>query len=159
MTQIVIREARLGEVRALEALFVQAVHSHFSYFPAPVRDQVIAQHRSWPLARAVMHPRRVVLIARQAGRLIGYAIGSVPAGSSGQLYWLYVDPEFRGQNIGLSLLSRMLKVQRLKGAVEIILATHDHRRYYERQGFTYLERRLIDEVPMDIMAFQLGPRS
>lgn len=156
MTQTVIQEAAIADLRSLNRLFVQAVRSHFAYFPDDVQDQVIRDHRLLQLAKAILHPQRLVLVARQNGKLVGYAIGSAPKGGSGQLYWLYVDPSCRGQNIGLSLLSRALKQLAQQGANEVVLATHDHRRYYERQGFGFVERRTIDGVPMDIMLFRLG---
>lgn len=153
MTHIVIAEVGLTSLGAVSRLFVHAVRSNFAYFPLSYQDQVIRDHTAWRLARARLDPRRVVLTARQDGQLLGYAIGSAPRGGAGQIYWLYVDPASRGQNTGLKLLSRMLKVLHSKGAGEVALATHDHRRYYERQGFSFVERRLVAGVSMDIMRF------
>ncbi|HSX01235.1 MAG TPA: GNAT family N-acetyltransferase [Candidatus Saccharimonas sp.] len=152
----IITEASLSHLPALRRLFVDAVRTHFTYFTPRIQRRVIREHNLLRLGRAALHPHRVVLVAHAGNQLVGYAIGSVPAPGSGQLYWLYVDPAQRGQNLGLSLLSRMLRLQQQRGAIEVTLATHDHRRYYERQGFAWVENRLVDGVNMDIMRFRVG---
>lgn len=158
MDKITIRPLRLRESRALGRLFRAAVEQHFSYFPVDYQRRVIADHSVWRLALAALNPRRLLLVAQSTEGIIGYAIGSVPTSGTGQLYWLYVEPGRRGSNVGLSLLSRMLKLQRELGAHEVTLATHDHRRYYERQGFVWRRTIVTDGVDLDIMTFPLEAR-
>ncbi len=143
-------------IPALNRLFIEAIHQHFTYFPVSYRHQVIRDHRPLKLLMAAINPRRIILTAYHDGAMVGYAIGSVPTNGVGQLYWLYVAPERRGENTGLALLSRMLKLQQQRGAHQVILSTHDHRRYYERQGFTQIETRHVDGVDLDIMSFRMG---
>jgi ribosomal protein S18 acetylase RimI-like enzyme len=99
--------------------------------------------------------RRIMLVARQGGRLIGYAIGAAPAQGPAQLFWLYVEPDHRGRSTGLKLLSRMLKLLASRGAKVVSIATHDHRRYYQRQGFKFHHRAKQDGVTMDILTFKI----
>jgi GNAT superfamily N-acetyltransferase len=153
MPKIYVSEAPLWTLGQLNRLFVRAVDQHFAYFPPEERRRVVAAHSVPKLALAAIDPRRVLLIARQEGRIIGYCIGAVPSRGPAQIYWLYVEPDFRGQNTGLTLLSRMLKAQAKRGAREIAIATHDHRRYYERQGFKYRDTSDIRGVPVDILTF------
>ncbi len=151
-----IRKASPLHVRRLHRLFGEAVRSHFSYFSLPIQNRVIAEHGPWQLTKAIMHPRRIVLVAHRGNQLVGYAIGSVPTNRVGQFYWLYVQPDARGQKVGLALLSRMIQLQRDKGAQGVLIATHDHRPYYERQGFSFVEDSMVDGVPMAVMEFRLG---
>jgi len=155
MSRIIIAQATLLSLPAVNRLFTHAVATHFTYFPKTVQERVIREHALRKLLLATIDPRRIVLIARSAGRIVGYAIGAVPTAGPAQVYWLYVSPDHRGANIGLSLLSRMLKVQAEKGAKVISIATHDHRRYYERQGFKFLHNTTVDGVPMDILTFKV----
>jgi predicted N-acetyltransferase YhbS len=155
MTKIEITEASLPSLPALRRLFVGAVHNHFQYFPDHVRRRVIQEHSLWRLTMAAVDPKRVVLTAKSDNRIIGYAIGTAPKVGPAQLFWLYVEPDQRGKNLGLSLLSRMLKTLGAKGAAEVSLATHDHRRYYERQGFKWVRHTTIDGVDMDILTFKM----
>ncbi|MBW4062032.1 GNAT family N-acetyltransferase [Candidatus Saccharibacteria bacterium] len=153
---ITIKRLPLTKLMAMHRLFTAAVRTSFTYFDDDVQAKTIQSHSPVRLARAVIDPRRIVLTAWLADELIGYAIGSVPRGSAGQMYWLYVAPSGRGKNTGLALLSRLLKRERALGANTVTLATYDHRRYYERQGFKYIETASVEGVDMDIMRFYLS---
>ena len=153
--KIIIQRLPLLQVVSLRQLFTDAVHSSFTYFNQSVQDKTIRSHSSRHLVSAIINPRRVILTASMGKTLIGYAIGSVPKGRAGQMYWLYVVPGVRGQNTGLALLSRLLKAERALGAETVSLATYDHRNYYERQGFRFIETTTVDGVKMDIMRFYL----
>jgi ribosomal protein S18 acetylase RimI-like enzyme len=158
VSRIVITAAPATSLAALRRLFADAVVAHFSYFPAPVQRRVIRDHSLLQLVRAKIDPKRVILVAKSGRQIVGYAIGAAPATGPAQLFWLYVDPNYRGANTGLTLLSRMLRVLASKGASEVSIATHDHRSYYERQGFKYVESKEIDGVNMDILVFRFGGR-
>lgn len=154
--QVTIVTASLNSLISLNRLFANAVAEHFAYFPEHVQRRVVKNHAVHRLARAMLDPRRVILLAKVDGRIIGYAIGAAPATGPAQLFWLYVDPDYRGANTGLSLLSRMLRQLGAIGATTVSIATHDHRAYYERQGFKFVEKAIIDGVEMDVLVFKLG---
>src|SRR5450759_1834126 len=126
MSRIIIAPASARSLFALHRLFAEAVATHFSYFPPEVQKRVIKDHSVFRLILATIDPHRVILVARQHGKIIGYAIGAAPSTGPAQLFWLYVDPDFRGANTGLSLLSRMLRHLQAKGAKVVSIATHDH---------------------------------
>jgi ribosomal protein S18 acetylase RimI-like enzyme len=155
MGRLIIAPAPLTSLPALHRTFVRAVNQHFTYFPEQVRAQVIRDHSLYRLLLAAAHPRRILLTARRGDRIVGYAIGAAPKQGPAQLFWLYVEPDQRGSNIGLSLLSRMLKLLAEHGASVVSLATHDHRRYYERQGFKFHHRTVQNGVQMDILTFKI----
>ena len=154
--KIVIKRLPVSRLNDLHRLFAAAVRTSFTYFDDEVQTRTIRDHSPRRLLQAVINPRRIVLSAWRGDELMGYAIGSVPRDGSGQLYWLYVAPSGRGSNTGLALLSRLLRRERELGAHSVTLATHDHRHYYERQGFRYLENRLVEGLPMDIMRYPLS---
>jgi ribosomal protein S18 acetylase RimI-like enzyme len=154
-SQTHIALVRTRDLPQLKRLFEQAVRDHFAYFPAGVQNDVIRGHSLIKLAKAKYDPRRIVLVARRGPRIVGYCIAAVPSHGPSQLFWLYVEPDHRGINLGLSLLSRTLKLMAAKGARDIFIATHDHRRYYERQGFKFSDRTIQQGIPMDIMVFKV----
>lgn len=156
MTRIIIAPASVASLIMLQKLFASAVATHFAYFPPSVQQRVIRSHSVFKLLLAKLDPRRTILLAKLDGKIVGYAIGAAPKVGPAQLFWLYVDPDHRGSNTGLSLLSRMLKHLTVRGAKVVSLATHTHRSYYERQGFKFVERTLIDGVQMDILIFKLS---
>lgn len=155
MGRLTITQASIFQLPALHRTFVRAVEEHFNYFPPEIRAKVTKDHSLWNLFLATLDRRRVVLLAVQNGRLIGYAIGAAPQIGPAQLFWLYVEPDQRGRNTGLKLLSRMLNMLGQRGAKVVSLATHDHRRYYERQGFKFHHHTLQDGVAMDILTFSI----
>lgn len=129
---------KLRDVLATHRVFRDALQNHFDYFDEAFRRNVLASNRPYHLAAAAIHPSRMVLVAKDGRNIIGYAIGSVPKGGNGQIYWLFVNPDFRGQNLGLKLLSRIMAAMSAKGATEAILVTHTHAKYYARQGFKHV---------------------
>lgn len=155
MGRLTITQATIFQLPALHRTFARAVEEHFSYFPPEVRAKVTKDHSLWNLLLAALDRRRVLLLAMQDGRIIGYAIGAAPAVGPAQLFWLYVEPDQRGRNTGLKLLSRMVKMLAARGAKVVSLATHDHRRYYERQGFKFHHHAVQDGVSMDILTFRI----
>src|SRR5262249_50682668 len=120
--------------------------------------RVIGEHTVRNLLRATVDPRRVVLVAKNSRDIVGYAIGAAPLTGPAQVFWLYVSPSHRGSNIGLSLLSRMLHLLAKRRASDVPIATHEHRRYYERHGFEFVRQAEVDGVPMDILTIRLKPR-
>ena len=157
MNQIIISEAKVVSLPALNRLFTCAVHDHFGYFPSVVRERVIREHSVQKLFLATLDSRRVILTARQGSKIVGYCFGAVPKRGPAQVFWLYMDPDYRGENIGVALLTRMLHLLEDRGAKTISIATHDHRRYYERQGFKFVRNTEVDSVKLDILSFKVSP--
>jgi GNAT superfamily N-acetyltransferase len=157
-TTLVIKPLPIRSISRFHTIFREAVDNHFAYFPAEQRRKVLRDHSHLRILLATIMPRRIILAAYIDGILSGYAVGSVPKNGSGQLYWLYVDPMQRGNNTGLALLSRMIRIEAEKGAHEVILVTHDHRKYYARQGFKFI--RMVQEAGIDLalMRFKIGDK-
>lgn len=154
MQPTVIQEATVATLPALSRLFSQAVEAHFTYFPPAVRARVVRDHSVRKLFQAAIDAKRVVLIAKQGHQIIGYCFGAAPKQGPAQIYWLYVEPNFRGSKIGTTLLTRTVALLVAKGARTIAIATHDHTRYYEAQGFKFVKKTVIDTVDMDILSFE-----
>jgi ribosomal protein S18 acetylase RimI-like enzyme len=154
---IIIQPLRLHESHRAHALFVDALTNHFDYFDDSYRQQVLAENTLWSMMKGTVHPNRVLLVAKDQGRIIGYVIGSTPPQSHAQIYWLFVDPAYRGQNVGLALLSRILKHMRNKGADKASLVTHDHAKYYARQGFKLIRKEHDGKIIKYVLTYSLKP--
>jgi len=157
MQNTVIEEATVASLPALNRLFTEAVNAHFSYFPAGVRRRVIQEHSVRHLFQAVLDGRRAIVIARRGNNLIGYCLGAAPHRGPAQIYWLYVEPNYRGSGTGRHLLEKNLDILKKKGARNISIATHDHRGFYERQGFVFVKKTEVDSVDMDILTYEVTP--
>jgi ribosomal protein S18 acetylase RimI-like enzyme len=152
--QIAIRPVRLTEIAALKRRFKVATHQSFAYINEGQRHAIIQQNNLPRLAAACLRSDRILIGAYSGKQLVGYAIGSAE-GATAELYWLYVDPNFRGGNVGLKLLSAALRMAEARQVQQMVLATHSHARYYQRQGFELVEERELHGVPMSIMRIKL----
>lgn len=151
-----ISPMRLREVRETRRVFVDAVENHFDYFDAGYRAQVLKDNTVPRLAFAGLRPRRIVLVAKHRDKIVGYCIGSIPKNGNAQVYWLFVNPTLRGSNIGLRLLSRILKIMEQAGSHEATLITHNYATYYARQGFKQKSVIKRGEVEEYILSYPLG---
>lgn len=156
---VIIAPVRVRELLSLRRLFANAVREHFAYFSRDTQNEIISNHSLLKLTLAALDSRRVILVARTPAKIIGYAIGAAPATGPAQLFWLYVDPDYRGANIGTSLVSRSLKHLSAKGAKVVSIATRDYRKYYERQGFKFITKNMVNGAEMDILTYEFKDRS
>jgi ribosomal protein S18 acetylase RimI-like enzyme len=134
-------------VEELRPLWLAMVHHHAAVAPGmgPVRED----EDSWTRRRAhyerqLARDGAFVLVARDGGRAVGYALVTLEADSptwSEPEDWAEIDslsvlPEARGQGLGEQLVAR---VQQEVGDRELRLfavASNDAaRRFYERLGF------------------------
>lgn len=151
---IKIRPARLKDTKLLADVFETAVKLHFDYFSPEYAARVLRENNAPRIGLSIIRPNRLVFLAEADGDIRGYAFGSLPADGRAQLYWLYVEPGTRGQNIGLSLLSKMLQAVRAKGASELQLVTYRYAPYYARQGFVQTNKVHLGGVEQDVMRFK-----
>ncbi len=133
-----IREARAGEeerlVEMYEWLFAPPGSRPARWDPDQARPR---------LSEAIAAPRSAILVAQDAGKLVGFCTAYLELNSVrfGQRCWvedLAVDPERRSQGIGASLLDAAKAWARGGGASHLELdsglARHDAHVFYERVG-------------------------
>lgn len=147
---------RLRDTLETHRVFVDAVKNHFDYFDSDYRIEVLRTNSLPRMVLAGLRPRRIVLVAKHRNKIIGYIIGSTPKDGRAQIYWLFVDPTLRGSNIGLRLLSRILKMMEQAGANEAVLITHNYAEYYARQGFKKLDTVKRSNVEEYILSYPIG---
>lgn len=146
----------LRDIVETRRVFVDAVENHFEYLDPQYRKEVLRSNSLLHLALSAVRPRRYVLVSKHRGRIVGYVIGSAPRDGRAQIYWLFVDPSLRGSNIGLKLLSRILKLIEQSGATEAVLITHSYAKYYMRQGFKLVDTVKRGDVEEYILSFPMG---
>lgn len=147
----------LTDLVALDRLFKAAVASDFNYFPRHYQQQVLRQNSFWRLALGLLRPDRLIMGAREGGKLVAYLIGSHPRQGAAQIYWYFVSPTQRGSGVGGRLLAAGLEQLRRRGANEVALATHRYQDYYAKRGFKLRRREeQFPGVSMDIMTLDLN---
>jgi GNAT superfamily N-acetyltransferase len=133
-----IREAGSGDLNAVLPLY-EWLFAPPGYKP----DQWDEERAQLALAEAIVDPHAAVLIAEDAGELVGLCTAYLELNSVryGQRCWvedLAVDPERRSQGIGGALLDAAQDWARDSGATHFELdsglARKDAHRFYDRRG-------------------------
>lgn len=145
-----VRPLKIREIPALHRQFVDAINGSFSYIEEPYSQKIRQENTPARLLLAWAHPRRVVLVGSNKGELTGYAIGAVNKGRA-TLYWLYVSPQHRGQQLGLALMQAFEDTSRSLGGTSVGLSTYDHQSYYSDLGYKKVKEERLHGQPMKIM--------
>lgn len=130
-TGVRIRGADVDEADKVATLWLRARSAAVPFIPPPVHSE--GEVRTW--FRQVVLPEQDVWVADFEGRLVGFlaANGSV-------IEQLYVDPELTSWRIGSQLLD-LVKDRHPDGLELWTFEANDAaRRFYERHGFTVVER-------------------
>lgn len=101
---------------------------------------------------------RVVWMAEEGGRAIGYAAGHLSQrfGSEGELQWIYVRPDYRGAGVAAELLRLLAAWFQQQGARRICVNSGDERaqRFYRRHGATDLDEAWLEWRDVAIVSQQ-----
>lgn len=132
-------------VDELRPLWLALVAHHGAVAPdmGPVRDDEDAwARRRDHYERQLAKPGAFVLVARDEGRAVGYALVAPEEGSATwPVPWLEIDslsllPEARGQGLGRALLERVqAEAPDAELRLYVVSANEDARRFYAREGF------------------------
>jgi ribosomal protein S18 acetylase RimI-like enzyme len=138
----------------LRRLFHRAVIEDFSYFPRQYQMQVLRENSLPRLMVATLRPARIMLGAWQDSRMLGYILGTTNGNASGKIYWLYVSPESRGQQLGQRLLDRLIEVMQQRQMERVKLVTHDYDGYYSKYGFQTERVDNVYGVDVKVMSYE-----
>jgi GNAT superfamily N-acetyltransferase len=96
---------------------------------------------------AVEHPQCQPIVAERDAELVGTGVATVN-GPVGWVGTIFVAPELRGQGLGRALTQEVIDRLEASGCrSQVMLATEEGRRLYERMGFEVLEFERILEAP------------
>lgn len=132
---MLIEHVRFTDIPKLSRLFQSALSTDFLYYP-PEHTRLIRRQNSMArMALAYLRPRRLLIVAKDGRRVVGYSIASADDPRRAQIYWFYIMPDYRGRRLGKSLLDYTHRALSRAGAQKIQLVTHDFAGYYRRQGY------------------------
>jgi len=159
MSDVTIRHATRDDTSALGRLGALLVRTHHDFDPKrfiPATPQTERGYGSF-LGSQVENDNVVVLVAEEAGEVIGYTYAGIEGmdymalrGPAGALYDIVVDPSRRGRGIGRQLLDATLAELRVRGAPRAVLSTAEQndtaQRLFEHAGF----RRTMIEMTREL---------
>ena len=124
-----IRRARAADLPAVSKLAAELVRLHHRYDPPrflliePVEDGY-----QWFFSREIKRKAAVILVAEDAGQIVGYAYGTLEGrdwndllDACGKLNDLYVDATARRHGVGRALVKAMFAELRERGAPRVVL--------------------------------------
>ena len=156
---VTVRPALAADQEALGRLGALLVIEHYEFDPkrfvAPRPD--MPQAYGHFLASQIGQPDKLVLVAEEAGAVVGYAFAGMEGfdymalrGPAAVLYDLVVDPAHRRQGIGAALLDAAFARLTELGAPRVLLFTaeknHRAQSVFERAGF----RRTMIEMTREL---------
>jgi ribosomal protein S18 acetylase RimI-like enzyme len=155
MDGIEIATGTAADIPRLEPLWVSVHHQHVASMPelAPyVSDEITWRERRALYEDLFGKPDTFLLLAREADRLVGYAlVHTMPASETwvgdtwvtgpviAELESIAVLPDRRGAGIGSALLDEVDRILQERGIDDVVLGAlpgnEDAIRLYERRGF------------------------
>jgi len=142
------RELRLRALKDSPEAFMSSYESALSRSPASWREQV---------ELSSMGSMRTTLLAFDAGRAVGivaaYQIESSP--SVAEILQVWVDPNYRGRGIALTLFQDVIAWATSNGYLKLIATIHKENaevvEFYERLGFDLNERETAQAPERDLI--------
>lgn len=148
------------DVDDVVGLWVRLVEEHHGMDPRyRLSDDGPERYRMF-LLESLLRPDRAVLVARDAGRVVGYIAGRLVGPAviyderlEGVIQDTYVAPGHRNRGVGSRLLERLLAYFREKGATNAMLDVSalnpDAERFWRRHGFGEFRHTLWMDLGSD----------
>jgi ribosomal protein S18 acetylase RimI-like enzyme len=146
-SEIAIRRAAPADIEAIAALAGELVRLHHRTDPARffLPDRV-EQGYAWWLRRELSREAAVILVAEQAGEIVGYSYGALAErdfnallDEHGAIHDVFVADSVRQRGVGQRLVEAMVAELTARGAPRIVLSTmvgnEAAQRVFARCGF------------------------
>lgn len=156
---MIVRPARPEDQQAVGRLGALLVAEHHDFdakrFIAPVAN--LPERYGEFLISRIGRPNMLVLVAEQAGEIVGYTLAGMEGsdfmvlrGPAGMVYDLVVDPAHRRQGIGSALLNAAVDALDELGAPRVLLFTADKNEVAQRMFAQAHFRRTMVEMTREL---------
>lgn len=163
-----LRQAKPADATDVRDIASRSLEASYTLSPQTIKSAVKQWYADDVLSEKFNDEDLVFLVADRDGEVVGFAEGTIVAdGGDGDLLWLHVDPDYRGENIGNSLFhaihDRLIEmgVSRLRGRV--LRDNSSGNDFYEQHGLakaseerveidgtTYVENIYVENEPAPI---------
>ncbi len=142
-----IRRARPSDLPAVSRLAAELVRLHHRYDPPRfMLVEPVEEGYRWFFSRELKRRGALILVAQDAGAIVGYAYGTMEGRNwndlleaCGKLNDLYVDAAARRHGAGRALVTAMFKELRDRGAPRVVLLSAwknpEAHAFFEALGF------------------------
>jgi ribosomal protein S18 acetylase RimI-like enzyme len=160
-----IRQANVDDVAGIREVARRSMEASYGFLDPELVDAAVEQwYDDDGLERSIAGSDEVVVVGTVDGEVVGFSQSSIVGedDSIGELRWIHVDPDRRGQGIGDELLDRTREVLRGQGVGRIrgvvLAGNEDGAEFYEDHGFERRETRelTIDDRTYEEILFETG---
>lgn len=147
-SNITVRSATPADLTAIGKLGAQLVRAHHDFDPKRFIEATPRTERGYAsfLGTQLGKPDVVVLVAERDGEVIGYTYSGLEGfdymslrGPAGVLHDIVIDPAYRRQAVGRTLLDATIAELERRGAPQLVLFTAARnelaQRLFEQAGF------------------------
>lgn len=146
-----IRQAKPEDGAAVREVALHSLEASYTLSPQTIESAVKQWYDNDTLTEKLDDPELLVLVAERDGNIVGFAEGDVvEEGGDGDLLWLHVDPDYRGEGVGDRLFHAIydqlmeMGATRLRGRV--LRDNPAGNDFYEKHG---LVRAVNERVEID----------
>lgn len=137
-----IRRARPADAEALGRIYVEAWRDTYAgMLPDKVLVGMSARRQATRWGRHISRLKtdEIILVAHIDGEPVGFGSAGLSrsGGTEGEIFTLYVDPNFQGRGVGRLLMDALLEALKDKGcesAMLWVVAANPSRFFYEAVG-------------------------
>ncbi|WP_435151809.1 GNAT family N-acetyltransferase [Haladaptatus sp. DFWS20] len=146
-----VREARTEDIAGMQDVAERSLSASYSHFV----DEEVIEHavEEWysneNLESEFQSRGMLFLVALEGGDVVGFSQSDMlPDVPEGNILWLHVDPDHRGEGVGTALLGRTqeeLKEKEVEKLMGLVLADNEEgNQFYEEHGFTKVSERTAE---------------
>lgn len=139
-------KAKLSDLEEVKNIFLEILNTDSSAFSSTRMDFEMQSKAWWQnyLQKYIFNPNNLLMLAKNDSKIIGL-MGFVrkfgkKVEHSGNLYWMWVDKNYRGNGVGQQLLTKIINFTKtLPGLKKIELTVYQNQfaavNLYEKCGF------------------------
>jgi len=148
-----VHEATESDADAVRALAERSMASSYTDVldEATIADAVEGWYGADAFAELLADAATLLLVAERDGSPVGFSQSHVvetPAGTTGEVHWLHVDPDHRGRGVGRQLFERTRSALEERGVDAVrafVLARYEPgTAFYRAQGLERVDARTVE---------------
>ena len=151
-SRVTVREATTADADEIRTIARRSMAASYESFltESRIHDAVDQWYDAEAFDELLSDPNATVLVAEMADELVGFSqshLVDTPAGTTGEIHWLHVDPDARRSGVGTVLFDRTRVALKASGADRVrALVLSDYEAgnaFYETQGLTSVDSRPV----------------
>jgi ribosomal protein S18 acetylase RimI-like enzyme/ribosomal protein S27AE len=139
----------------------RSMRASYSLSPDQIESVVHAEFGDERLDERADGDDEILLVAERDDELVGFATGAVTDTGDGEIEWLFVAPEARGQEVGTTLFEETRDELRSRGAetvrAAVLSENEEGEQFFEQFGFEQAGSRDAEIGDQDFATHVYGP--